>query len=323
MCIRDRKYTYHESDDYIDVELDDEHSEIQFTHDDLLSMTDRYNFNKSFPVGYMHEIRGNQLRIMLSGNAYINRIAPSGEISIDKQMIESALNRQEKALRMVQYGEIVNPKISEIIYNPLLAKNRNDVLMSSCECASKYIDEPKLRSLEGALGAEDLFLLQGPPGTGKTTFISELVYQILTKNSGSKILIASQSNVAVDNSLSKIKELLPSVSMIRIGIREKFSENIIEYTFENFCRSWENNVIKKCAEALEVYKETIGIDQSIFEKNSVITEIEDIVKNIREWSEERKEIKQWLLGIIDIAYWQPRFYDSSYQLTGMHGIKCN
>ena len=92
-------------------------------------MTDRYNFNKSFPVGYMHEIRENQLRITLSGNAYINRIAPSGEISIDKQMIESALNRQEKALRMVQYGEIVNPKISEIIYNPLLAKNRNDVLI--------------------------------------------------------------------------------------------------------------------------------------------------------------------------------------------------
>lgn len=296
-ALKYEKYTYHESDDYIDVELDDEHSEIQFTHDDLLSMTDRYNFNKSFPVGYMHEIRGNQLRIMLSGNAYINRIAPSGEISIDKQMIESALNRQEKALRMVQYGEIVNPKISEIIYNPLLAKNRNDVLMSSCECASKYIDEPKLRSLEGALGAEDLFLLQGPPGTGKTTFISELVYQILTKNSGSKILIASQSNVAVDNSLSKIKELLPSVSMIRIGIREKFSENIIEYTFENFCRSWENNVIKKCAEALEVYKETIGIDQSIFEKNSVITEIEDIVKNIREWSEERKEIQNKKVNI--------------------------
>lgn len=50
-ALKYEKYTYHESDDYIDVELDDEHSEIQFTHDDLLSMTDRYNFNKSFPVG--------------------------------------------------------------------------------------------------------------------------------------------------------------------------------------------------------------------------------------------------------------------------------
>ena len=286
-----KKYTYNENDDYIIVELDNEHGEIQFTHDDLLSMTDRYNFNKSFSVGYMQEIRDNELRITLSANAYINRIAPSGEISIDKQMIESALNRQEKALRMVQYGEIVNPKISEIIYNPSLARNKNDVLMSSQECASKYIDEPKLKSLEGALGAEDLYLLQGPPGTGKTTFISELVYQILRRDARSKILIASQSNVAVDNSLSKIKGLLPNVSMIRVGIREKFSENIIEYTFENFCKSWGNDVIKKCEEALTSYKKKLGIDQSIFEKNSVITEIEDLVANIKEWNEEKQSIQ--------------------------------
>lgn len=177
--VKYKKCTYKENDDFITVELDAGHGDIQFTHDDLLSMTDRYNFNKSFSVGYMQEVRDNELRITLSSNAPINRIAPSGEISIDKQMIESALNRQEKALRMVQYGEIVNPKISEIIYNPTLAKNRNDVLMSVEECVSKYIDEPKLKSLEGALGAEDIYLLQGPPGTGKTTFISELVYQII------------------------------------------------------------------------------------------------------------------------------------------------
>ena len=65
-------------------------------------------------------------------------------------------------------------------------------------------------------------------------------------------------------------------------------------------------------------------------KNSNPTDILSVllrkidVKNLEYGeSEERKEIKQWLLGIIDIAYWQPRFYDSSYQLTGMHGIKCN
>lgn len=65
-------------------------------------------------------------------------------------------------------------------------------------------------------------------------------------------------------------------------------------------------------------------------KNSNPTDILSVllrkidVKNLEYGeSEERKEIKQWLLGIIDIAYWQPRFYDLSYQLTGMHGIKCN
>lgn len=49
-----------------------------------------------------------------------------------------------------------------------------------------------------------------------------MVYQILDRKPDSKILIASQSHVAVDHSLTKIKESMPNVQLIRIGIKENY-----------------------------------------------------------------------------------------------------
>ncbi|WP_063345165.1 DEAD/DEAH box helicase [Vibrio jasicida] len=58
--------------------------------------------------------------------------------------------------------------------------------------------------IEKAHSAETLFLIQGPPGTGKTTAICELVLQTLKANPQARILIASETHVAVDNALDRI-----------------------------------------------------------------------------------------------------------------------
>lgn len=116
-------------------------------------------------------------------------------------------------------------------------------MLTEDDCRSKEIDNSKLKSLEKALSADNIFLLQGPPGTGKTTFISELVYQILNGNDkyrgnpDAKILIASQSHVAVDHSLAKIKNLIPDIKMIRIGILDKLAESSREYTLDIFAEN--------------------------------------------------------------------------------------
>ena len=89
-----------------------------------------------------------------------------------------------------------------------------------------------------------------------------------------RFLIASQSHVAVDNSLAKIKKLIPDIKMIRIGILDKLSESSKEYTLDVFCREWTEKVIVNCKKALARYKKEIGIDESLQEKNSIITEIE-------------------------------------------------
>ncbi|MFX6027623.1 AAA domain-containing protein, partial [Acinetobacter baumannii] len=50
-------------------------------------------------------------------------------------------------------------------------------------------------------------IIQGPPGTGKTTVITELIRQILAKDHQAKILITSQTNLAVDNVLQRMAKV--------------------------------------------------------------------------------------------------------------------
>ena len=271
--------------------------EINYTPDDMLQMTTKDNVNRSLDVGHMREFSNGHMIIDFIPQVDCSNIADSGEISISMRMAEIALDRQRKALKSIKYRENVNPEISEIIFNPLKATSKNNLMLTEKDCKSREIDKSKITSLEKALTADNIFLLQGPPGTGKTTFISELVYQILNGNnkykgdSDAKILIASQSHVAVDHSLAKIKKLIPNIKMIRIGVFDKLAESSREYTLDIFCREWTKDVIKSCKSAIAEYRKEIKIDDSLQEKNSIITEIENINQEIENLRNELNEVK--------------------------------
>lgn len=271
--------------------------ELNYTSDDMLQMTTRKNIHRYIDVGHMREYSNGRMLIDMIPQVDYSNIAPSGEISISMRMAEIALDRQRRALKSIQYKENVNPEISEIIFNPAIATSKNNLILMENDCKSKEIDRSKLISLEKALSADNMFLLQGPPGTGKTTFISELVYQILNGNDkyrgnpDAKILISSQSHVAVDHSLAKIKKLIPDIKMIRIGILDKLAESSREYTLDIFCREWTQKVIENCKEALARYKQAIGIDESLQEKNSIINEIESIDQEMTKLTDEIKEVE--------------------------------
>ncbi|GIL42418.1 hypothetical protein Vafri_393 [Volvox africanus] len=74
------------------------------------------------------------------------------------------------------------------------------------------------RAIEAALG-RSLTLWQGPPGTGKTATLLHFVRAALTAlPSGSGPLLATAaSNVAVDNLVSGLRALDPSLDVVRVG----------------------------------------------------------------------------------------------------------
>lgn len=307
-----RNLKINEEDASLEIEINTEKAyELNYTSDDMLQMTTRKNIHHYLDVGHMREFADGRMIIDLTPQVDYSNIAPSGEISISMRMAEIALERQRKALKSIQYKENVNPEISEIIFNPSVATSRNNLWLTEANCKSKEIDKSKIISLEKALSADNMFLLQGPPGTGKTTFISELVYQILNGNDkykgnpDAKILIASQSHVAVDHSLAKVKKLIPDIKMIRIGILDKLAESSRAYTLDIFCKEWTQKVIENCKAALEKYKQEIGIDESLQEKNSIITEIETITKEIAELIDELEEVESELekVNVLD-SKWQ-------------------
>lgn len=301
-----------EEDASLEIQINTDRAyELNYTSDDMLQMTTKKNIHHYLDVGHMREFSDGRMIIDMTPQVDYSNIASSGEISISMRMAEIALDRQRKALKSIQYKENVNPEISEIIFNPSIATSKNNLMLSESDCKSKEIDKSKLVSLEKALTADNMFLLQGPPGTGKTTFISELVYQILNGNDkyrgnpDAKILIASQSHVAVDHSLAKIKKLIPDIKMIRIGILDKLAESSREYTLDIFCREWTQKVIKNCKEALARYKQEIGIDESLQEKNSIIIEIESINQEISELIDELETVETELerVNVLD-SKWQ-------------------
>lgn len=58
--------------------------------------------------------------------------------------------------------------------------------------------------IKSAMSAQDLYFLQGPPGTGKTTAIVEMILQTLRAKPDARILVASETHVAVDNALDRL-----------------------------------------------------------------------------------------------------------------------
>ena len=72
--------------------------------------------------------------------------------------------------------------------------------------------DPAFKLILKALACEDLFFMQGPPGTGKTTAIVEIVLQVMKAKPTARILISSETHVAVDNALDRLaQEALPEL----------------------------------------------------------------------------------------------------------------
>lgn len=64
--------------------------------------------------------------------------------------------------------------------------------------------DPAFKLILKALASEDLFFMQGPPGTGKTTAIVEIILQVLKSKPNARVLVCSETHVAVDNALDRL-----------------------------------------------------------------------------------------------------------------------
>jgi DNA polymerase III delta prime subunit len=94
------------------------------------------------------------------------------------------------------------------------------------------LNESQREAVVAALNARDLCLLQGPPGTGKTTVIAELIWQFISQNQNQKILLTSETNLAVDNAIEKlINKEHTLVKPLRFGKDTKFEEEGKKYSF--------------------------------------------------------------------------------------------
>jgi serine/threonine protein kinase/DNA polymerase III delta prime subunit len=142
-------------------------------------------------------------------------IPTQGWVETDTTKSDVALDKQKTAVEAVRFGRSVNPDLGRFIVNPEQVEVPPSV---EVEFIQQNIDEDKKEAVLAALAGPPLMLVEGPPGTGKTTFITELVLQTLRAQPNARVLLTSQTHVALDNSLERIvKQSSGSVSAVRIG----------------------------------------------------------------------------------------------------------
>ena len=129
------------------------------------------------------------------------------------------INRQLLTLERVKCGAVLNPLLLAEFIEP----SQDTVMLSDCNGFSLDLNESQKIAVRSALGDNMLTLIQGPPGTGKTQVIAETCLQLYQRNPGIRILVCSETHVAVNNLLSRISEMNREIRIIRIRDKENDS----------------------------------------------------------------------------------------------------
>lgn len=159
-----------------------------------------------------------------------------GTLSIDSDRTRSKLVREQAALRRVFDGGAARADLRDILNNPSVNPESAGAQIDSYFQAD--LDQAKQDALSAVIGSTAMSVVQGPPGTGKTTLIAEIIAQQMAKHPQSRILLASQTHIALDHALSKVMAVSPGASVLRIGTPDQLAQAAEAWTIPAQLASW-------------------------------------------------------------------------------------
>ena len=178
------------------------------------------------------------------------------------------LMRQSKAMNRILKPESrcnhrpINPNLPNFIFDPKYAGETVVDLNAAMEDIRSHkigdLNDRQLEAVTKSVLAKDLALIQGPPGTGKTTVIAEIIWQEIRKNPNCRILLTSQTNLAVDNALERLQGQA-GIRPVRIGKPDKLEPEGRRFSLpmmdswaqdsrnsdDNATRIWIDRIVKK------------------------------------------------------------------------------
>lgn len=189
-----------------------------------------------------------------------DKVQEKGIIKEDLHEKVSQFQKQIQACEGLQEGRVANPELVDIIVNPKSMKKLPDIKIDYAEYKGRIknqelkINKSQSKAVIDAINKKPIYLIQGPPGTGKTTVIVEIIQQLSQEKSNVKILVVSQSNLAVDNVLKKLNELPEDVSFMRLVSRHttnKVSKAMEPHLFDTKLKKWIREVEEKSNKNIE------------------------------------------------------------------------
>jgi hypothetical protein len=172
-------------------------------------------------------------------------IPASSQLFVTKLGDIVQIRRLRNGLKTFARGQAVNPFLDVFMFDSTKARDLISPIkkLSKDQLLQSNLNSEQIIAVEGVINSQDLFLVQGPPGTGKTTVIAEICYQNAIRNQ--KTLIASQTNLAVDNALSKLVHH-PKIRALRKGNEQSVQEEGVLFTENNVIETWLNKTATEC-----------------------------------------------------------------------------
>lgn len=253
-------------------------------------------------AGEVEQVTGTKLTLYLT-DKYLevdeSDLPSSGEITVDISRAKIALDRQKAALDAVRYDRCLRPDIRSLLVHP--QRNREPSLSSDPSFIQQNLDQPKKDAVKAAIVSEDFLLVVGPPGTGKTTFITEVVAQTLKANPAARILLTSQTHVALDNAVERLQKIDKTIRTVRIGRLEddRIAKSVAGLLLENQMDDWRKDLLERGRHFLEQWAHKRGISQKYFEIASNLRKLSlsnNAIKDRQTTVKEREEQLKELLG---------------------------
>lgn len=222
----------------------------------------------TYLLGHIEEVEGRHVTFLISsGNPELLR--GEGEISVNVWAASEAIRKQQKALDAFRQRTVDRPHMADVLLAPDAAEAAEPA--SITEWFQLDLDADKQKAVAAALSSPDVLLLRGPPGTGKTTFIAELIMQTLKANPEARILLASQTHVAIDNAVERLAELRDSAGLqfelVRLGTNdERISPNVAAHRLHRRLQAWTEEVSQRVA----AYAEKKAAEQGVSRKTVLL-----------------------------------------------------
>lgn len=219
----------------------------------------------------------------------------SEQITFSNASTKSQLHRLLKGFERLKEGLAANANLENILFEdqPIIAERKNNIQLEFHNPLNEYQRDAVI----GAMSAEDLYVIQGPPGTGKTTVISEICYQNV--KAGLKTLIASQSNLAVDNALGRLLSN-KDIRILRYGRTESIEEEGKKYIEENVAEYWKRQTFEAITnEIMHHATKENELKEKISESNTQIEKLQEKEKSLQQEIIKKEEATSELTKVKD------------------------
>lgn len=192
----------------------------------------------------------------------IKAVQAEGKIKIDQHFELLPWRQIKRVLTRLQNGN-VNALLSRLLWEPEAVPAASNI--AACEIEGL---NPAQRETAGlVLSGAPITVVHGPPGTGKTRMIARIVCEFLRQRPTGRVLISSQTNVALDHALLAIRKALKTAKVkgariVRTGAVTSLSEELNDLAVEKQESVWRTDVSERVGKWLASQATSKELDDS-------------------------------------------------------------